>query len=155
MIEQNLVKEIAEDFLNSSESYLISVEVRPGNAIVVEIDNDQSVNVEECIALNKYIESRLDRDKEDFELEVGSYGISQPLKIPRQYRKYIGKEVEVLTKAGIKCAGILKDTDKDGIVLTIEKQIKPEGAKRKITVEEDLSFAYEELKYTKYLIRFK
>jgi Uncharacterized protein conserved in bacteria len=155
MIEQSLVKEIAEDFLNGSESYLINVEVKPGNAIVVEIDNDQSVNVEECIALNKYIESRLDRDKEDFELEVGSYGISQPFKIPRQYRKYIGKEVEVLTKAGMKYTGILKGAEENGIVLTIEKQIKPEGAKRKITVEEDLSFAYEELKYTKYLIRFK
>lgn len=155
MIEQSLVKKIAEDFLKNSESYLVRAEVKPGNVIVVEIDNDQSVGVQECIDLNKYIESQLDRDQEDYELEVGSYGISQPFKILKQYRKYIGREVEVLTKTGKKLTGILKDADENGIVLTIEKQIKPEGAKRKIKVEEDLPFKYEELKYTKYLIRFK
>ena len=155
MIEQSFVKEIAEDFLTGSESYLISVEIKPGNRIVVEIDNDQSVAVDECIALNKHIESRLDRDQEDYELEVGSYGITQPLKVLRQYRKYIGKEVEILAKSGLKCSGILKDATEEGIILTVEKQVKPEGAKRKITVEEDLSFTYNELKYTKYLIRFK
>jgi Uncharacterized protein conserved in bacteria len=155
MIEQGLVKKIAEDFLNGSESYLVNVEIKPGNTIVVEIDNDQSVDVEECIVLSKHIESHLDRDKEDFELEVGSYGISQPFKLLRQYRKYMGREVEVQAKTGMKFTGILKEADENGIVLIIEKKVKPEGAKRKITVEEDLSFAYGELKYTKYLISFK
>ena len=155
MIEQDLIKKIAEDFLSDSDSYLVNVEIKSGNVIVVEIDNDESVGVKECIKLSKHIESQLDRDKEDFELEVGSYGISQPLKTIRQFRKYIGEEVEVLTKKGEKQSGVLKDANDTGIVLVVEKRIKPEGAKRKITVEEELPYEYQELKYTKYIIRFK
>ncbi|MEG1544821.1 MAG: ribosome assembly cofactor RimP, partial [Tannerellaceae bacterium] len=64
-------------------------------------------------------------------------------------------EVEVLLKSGVKLEGILKSADTTGLVLTIEKQVKPEGAKRKITVQEDLTYTFDEIKYTKYLIRFK
>ena len=155
MIDKEIVRQIVEDFTKESENFLVSVDVKPGNIIVVEIDSDGSVGIDDCIALNKFIESKLDRDIEDYELEVGSAGISQPFKILRQYRKNIGNEVEVLTKAGKKLQGILKDANEQNIALTIEKQVKPEGAKRKITVEEDLTFTYDEIKYTKYLIRFK
>ena len=97
----------------------------------------------------------MDRDKEDFELEVGSAGITAPFKILRQYQKNIGNEVEMLLKNGTKLAGVLKAADENGVVITIEKQIKPEGAKRKVTVTEDQSYTFDEIKYTKYLIRFK
>lgn len=155
MIEKTVVKEIVECFLADSDSYLVDVEVKPGNVIVVEIDNDDSVSIDDCIALNKFVESQLDRDVEDYELEVGSAGIGQPFKIFQQYRKNIGNEVETLLKSGVKYTGILKDATEGGIVLTIEKEIKPEGAKRKVKVEDDLAFSYEEIKYTKYVIRFK
>ena len=155
MIDKEIVKQVVEDFTKKSEIFLVSVDIKPGNVIVVEIDSDNSVGIDDCIALNKFIESKLDRDIEDYELEVGSAGISQAFKILRQYQKYIGSEVEVLTKAGKKLQGILKDANEQNIVLAIETQVKLEGAKRKTTVEEDLTLAYEEIKYTKYLIRFK
>ena len=150
-----VIRQIVEDFIQETEIFLVSVEVKPGNIIVVEIDSDNSVSIDDCIALNKFIESKLDRDIEDYELEVGSAGISQAFKILRQYRKNIGNEVEVLTKAGKKWQGILKDAGEEKMILTIKKQEKPEGAKRKITVEEDLTFTYDEIKYTKYIIKFK
>ena len=155
MIDKEIVRQTVEDFTKESEIFPVSVEVKPGNIIVVEIDSDGSVGIDDCIALNKFIESKLNRDIEDYELEVGSAGISQPFKVLRQYRKYIGQEVEVLTKAGKKLQGILQDANEQGIALTVEKQVKPEGAKRKMTVKENLTFAYDEIKYTKYLIRFK
>jgi len=155
MIDKEIVRQIVEDFTKNSDTFPVNVEVKPGNIIGVEIDSDNSVSIDDCIALNKYIESKLDRDIEDYELEVGSAGISQAFKILRQYKKNIGNEVEVLTKAGKKLYGTLKDANEENIVLTIEKQEKPEGAKRKITVEEDLTFTFDEIKYTKYLIRFK
>jgi len=150
MIDKRVVKEIVEDFLKSSDNYPVTVEVKPDNTIVVEIDNDQTVSIDDCVALSSYIESKLDREKEDYALEVGSAGIGQAFKIPRQYRKNIGNEIEVLAKSGIKHVGILKAVDEDKIVLTVRKQIKPEGAKRKVTVEEDLTFLYNEIKYAKY-----
>jgi ribosome maturation factor RimP len=155
MIEKALVKEIVEDYLKNSDKYLTDVKVEPGDRIIVEIDGDESVSIDDCIALTKYIESKLDRDVEDYELEVGSAGISSPYKVLRQYKKNTGKEVETLLKSGLKYAGILKEAGENAIILTVEKQVKPEGAKRKITVEEDLTFTFDEIKYTKNIIRFK
>lgn len=155
MIDKQMVIQLAEEKLASSGNYLVDVEIQPGNVIIVEIDNDEAVCIDDCVELSRFIEEHLDRDSEDFELEVGSAGITSPFKILRQYQKNIGKEVEVLLASGMKLTGILKSADENGIVLTVEKQLKPEGAKRKITVEEDLAYTYNEIKSTKYLIRFK
>ena len=125
------------------------------NRIVVEIDAFDGVAIDFCAALSQYIESKLDREKEDYELEVGSAGITSPFKVLRQYQKNVGNEVEVWLAEGGKLTGVLKSADETGIVLTVQKQVKPEGAKRKITVEEDLAYPYNEIKSTKYLIRFK
>ena len=150
MIDKNIVSALAEKHLENTDMYLVDVMVNPGNLIVIEIDRDNGINIDDCIALSRLVESQLDREVEDFELEVGSASITQPFKILRQYKKNIGNSVEVLTKEGKKLYGILKDANESGIILTTEKQVKPEGAKRKVTIEEDQSFTYDALKYTKY-----
>lgn len=155
MIDKLLIKDVVEDYLLKTNMFLVEVAVRPGNIIAVEIDSKEGISIDDCIALSKHIESKLDRDAEDFELEVGSAGVSSPFKIPQQYEKNIGNEVEVLTKNGQKHTGILKDCNEESFTITITKMIKPEGAKKKVAIEEDLSFKYDEIKYTKYLIRFK
>lgn len=155
MIDKDFIKDVTDIFLQGTPMFLVDVTVRPGNIIVVEIDSDDSIGIDDCIALSRDIESKLDRDAEDFELEVGSAGVTSPFKIPRQYKKNEGNEVEVLTKAGQKLSGVLKTSDNNGFVITITKMVKPEGAKKKVALEEDLSFTYDEVKYTKYLIRFK
>jgi ribosome maturation factor RimP len=155
MIEKEFISNIVEQHLDGTTTFLVDVTVRPGNIIVVEIDSDEGVCIDDCIALSRDIESHLDRETEDFELEVGSSGITSPFKIPRQYRKNVGNEVEALTKSGQKLSGILKSCDDNGFVVTVTKMVKPEGAKKKIAVEEDFSFEYNNVKYTKYLIRFK
>ncbi|CAK7061473.1 MAG: Ribosome maturation factor RimP [Parabacteroides sp.] len=155
MIEKDLISQLVEEKLASSGNYLVDVVIKPGNLIIIEIDNDEGVCIDDCVELSCYVEAHLDRDKEDFELEVGSAGITAPFKILRQYQKNIGNEVEMLLKNGTKLAGVLKAADENGVVITIEKQIKPEGAKRKVTVTEDQSYTFDEIKYTKYLIRFK
>ena len=80
---------------------------------------------------------KLDREEEDYELEVGSAGIGQPFKVLQQYLIHIGKEVEILTKEGKKLEGVLKDANEENFTVTIEKKVKPEGAKRPKLVEED------------------
>lgn len=144
-----------EEGLQGTDYFVVDVTVQPGNTIVVEIDNREGVDIDRCVELSRFIESKLDRDTEDFELEVGSAGLTSPFKVLGQYRKNIGNEVEVLTKGGVKLSGVLKDAGEDRFTVTITKKVKPENAKRKIEVEEDLTFAYDEVKYTKYLIRFK
>ena len=133
MIEKDVISQLVEEKLASSGNYLVDVVIKPGNLIIIEID----------------------RDVVDFELEVGSGGITSPFKVLRQYVNNMGNEVEMLLKSGTKLTGVLKSADENGVVVTVEKQVKPEGAKRKVTVREDQSYTFDEIKYTKYLIRFK
>lgn len=155
MIEKKLLIDLAEDYLKDSSNYLVDVIVGADNTITVEIDNNKGVDIDDCVELSRHLESHLDRDAEDFELTVTSAGLTSPFKTKQQYSKYEGKEVEVLSKNGQKMTGILKSSDAEGFILTVTRKVKAEGAKRKIEVAEDLRFAYDEVKYTKYLIRFK
>lgn len=155
MIEKELIINFATQFLEGTPDYLTDVTVSADNTIVIEIDNDHGVDIDDCVALSKHIESKLDRETEDFELTVTSAGLSSPFKILRQYKKYEGKEVEVLCKNGQKVTGTLKSSDQNGFVVIASKKVKPEGAKRKIEVETEIPFAFDEIKHTKYLIRFK
>ena len=155
MIDKKFLITHIEEFLETSDNYLVDVIINPGNIISIEIDNDNGVNIDECVALSRHLESKLNRDEEDFELTVGSVGLTSPFKTQRQYLKNIGNEVEVLTKKGQKLSGVLKAATDDDFTVTISKKERAEGAKRKTEVIEDLHFRYEEIKYTKYLIRFK
>ncbi len=150
-----MISQWAEEYLASTDNFLVDVIIKPGNLIIIEIDNDEGVCVNDCAALSRFVEEKLDRDVEDFELEVGSAGVTSPFKVLRQYMKNIGNEVEVLLKSGAKLTGVLADASPEGIVVTLEKQVKPEGAKRKITIQENQHYTFDEIKYTKYLIRFK
>jgi len=155
MIQKEQIYQFVEAFIADTENFIVDVKVNPENNIVVEIDSEKGIDIEYCAELSRFIESQLDREIEDYDLEVGSAGLGSPFKVLKQYQKNIGNEVEVLTKAGKKISAILKNAAEDAFTVTVTKQVKPEGAKRKITVEEDEVYSYNEVKYTKYLIRFK
>lgn len=154
MINKEQITAIVEQYIEEP-MFLVEVLVRPGNIIQVEIDSDNNIGIDDCISLSKNIESQLDRDIEDFELEVGSAGITTPFKILRQYKKNLGNDVEVLTKDGKKYSGILKSSDENKFAIEVTKKIKPEGAKKKIEVREEIELEYNDVKYTKYQINFK
>jgi Uncharacterized protein conserved in bacteria len=154
MIDKSFINSLVEDKLLGTDNYLVDISISSDNVISIEIDNDNGVNIDDCVMLSRFIDENLDREKEDFELEVGSSGITSPFKIVRQYRKNIGKEVEMLLKNGIKLTGVLKEADDIGATLTVEKKVKTDGSKRKTTVEEEQTYSYDEIKYTKYIIRF-
>ena len=155
MIDKNVVSGIVNEWLEDKDYFLVDVSVSPDDKIVVEIDHAEGVWIDDCVELSRFIESKLDREEEDYELEVGSAGIGQPFKVLQQYLIHIGKEVEVLTREGKKLEGVLKDANEENMTLTIQKKVKPEGTKRPKLVEEDITYTYSEIKYTKYLISFK
>lgn len=154
MIEKEAVKAVLEKAIEGTDLFVVDVSVDKSNRIVVEIDSDTIVDIDECVRLTRAVEAEFDRDVEDYELEIGSVGLTTPLTMPRQYAKYIGKDVEILTKDGKKLKGELRGCDDEGFVVAISKKVKPEGAKRPVIVAEDNVFKYEEIKYTKYLIEF-
>ena len=155
MIEKKTVSQIVEEWLEGKNYFLVEVTVSPDDKIVVEIDHAEGVWIEDCVELSRFIESKLNREEEDYELEVGSAGIGQPFKVLQQYYNHVGSDVEVLTKDGRKLTGVLKDADEEKFVVAVQKKVKVEGAKRPKLMEEDETFRYDEIKYTKYLISFK
>ena len=155
MIDKNVVTRIVDGWLEGKDYFLVDVTVTPDDKIVVEIDHAEGVWIDDCVELSRYIESKLDREEEDYELEVGSAGIGQPFKVLQQYLIHIGQEVEVMTKGGQKLTGVLKHADEEKFTVSVQKKVKMEGAKRPKLVEEDETFTYEQIKYTKYLISFK
>ena len=155
MILKQAVNQVVEDFLKDSAYYLVELNIATDNRISIEIDSFDGVSIDFCVELNRHIESQFDREAEDYELEVSSAGLTEPFKVLKQYEKNIGNEVEVLTKTGKKLTGVLTSATENEFELEIERTEKPEGSKRKTIVSEILTFKYEEIKHTKYIIRFK
>lgn len=155
MIDKSIVKSLVEEWLDDKEYFLVDVEISKDNMIVVEIDHADGVWIEDCVELSRYIEDRLNRDEEDYELEVGSAGLGQPFKVPQQYINFVGKEVEVLDGDGKKMKGILKSVDGNDFVVTVKEKVKEEGKKRPELKDVDKTFQMDKVKYTKYLISFK
>ena len=155
MIERQALVEVVEACLGD-DLFLVDVAISADNHIVVEIDSyEGSVSIDNCVAITRAVEQAFDRDKEDYELEVGSAGLTSPLKVKAQYVKNIGNDVEVLTTQGAKLKGVLSEVGDDTFTIKVAKKVKPEGAKRPVIVEEDMTIKYSETKYTKYLIQFK
>ena len=155
MIDKNVVRKLVDEWLQDKEYFLVDIEISPDNRIVVEIDHADGVWIEDCVTLSRYIEERLSRDDEDYELEVGSAGLGQPFKVPQQYINFVGKEVEVLDAEGIKVKGILRTVNGNDFTVGVEEKVKVEGKKRPVKQEVEHTYQMDKVKYTKYIISFK
>ncbi len=154
MISKEKVREIVEGWLVDKEYFLVDVAVSADNCVSVEIDHADGVWIEDCVKLSCHIEANLNRDEEDYELEVGSAGIGQPFKVLQQYVNHIGKEVEVLARDGKKYRGVLTRAEDTDFAVVVKVKEKPEGTKRPVMVDRECVWKYDEIKYTKYLINF-
>ena len=155
MIEKKTVCQIVDEWLEDKDYFLVEVIISPDDKIVVEIDHKEGVWIEDCVELSRYIESRLNREDEDYELEVGSAGIGQPFKVLQQYVNHVGSEVDVLTADGRKLHGVLTAAGPEDFEVTMKVKKKLEGEKRPRLVDEAVTLRYTEVKYTKYSISFK
>lgn len=155
MIDKNAVLTIVDEWLEGKDYFLVDLTVSNEDRIVVEIDHAEGVWIEDCADLSRYIESKLNREIEDYELEVGSAGLGQPFKVLQQYKNHLNKQVEVLTDEHKKLRGLLKDANETSFTIVVPKKVKIEGSRRSKMVDEELTFTYDKIKYTKYLITFK
>lgn len=155
MIDAKSVIEIAERHMADGDMFVVECKVSPMGDIELLIDSDTAVKLEDCAALNRAIESELDREVEDYSLMVASAGIGSELKQLRQYRKILGSSVEVLLKDGVKVLAKLNDANEEGIQISYEEKQIVEGKKRKQIVEVTKEFAWGEIKYVKEYLDFK
>ena len=152
MIDKTALEQVINAALDGSKMYLVTLKVSKDNVIDVALDSDEDITIDDCVSVNDAVLAAFDRDDEDYELTVGSYGITSPLLLPRQYSKNIGCEVEVLTSDGRKLKGVIADADEQGFTLTMTVKRKLEGKKRPELVDEQERFNYNDIKQTKNII---
>ncbi len=155
MINKDIVNNIVEGFIANTNYFLVETTIGTTNQIKVLIDSFENVSLDFCVQLTKEIESKLDRDVEDYELEVSSAGITSFFKVEKQYQKNIGNNVELFTTESKKIVGKLLDYNKENIEIEIETKEKPEGAKRKILVKKQFTIPIENIKTIKQHLAFK
>jgi len=153
MIEKKDIETIIEGILKDSSIFLIEIKISKSNKISVYLDGDQGVPISECVQISRQIESMLDRDKEDFELEVSSVGLDKPLKLPRQYVKNIGRMVSLVTKDGLNINGKLMAVNENS--LTIEMELPKKKKKEAQPSEPIANFEFGQLLETKVIVSFK
>ena len=149
------VAELLENALEENKSlFLIDLNISEDDQIRVILDGDKGVTVEDCIAVSRAIEHNLDREEYDFSLEVMSAGVSEPLTLPRQYKKNIGRNLKIKTKNGEKLEGELTAATEDSFTLTWSaREPKPVG-KGKVTVQKEATLPYKDIMEAKVMITF-
>jgi ribosome maturation factor RimP len=149
MIDKEKIEALANAALENSDRFVIDLKVSAGNSITITIDGDTSVTIDDCIMLSKAIEGSLDRDAEDFELRVSSFGADSPLKLLRQYPKNVGRQLQVSLLNDEIIQGVLRAVSDEAIVL------EPLPAKRKKTVLEPVTIAFDNIQQAKVILSFK
>ncbi len=154
-MNQGLVKELLDNALSENESlFLIDLQFNEDNKIRIIVDGDQGVSLNECVRISRAIEHNLDREEEDFSLEVTSPDISQPLSVKRQYKKNINRTLMVVTTNDQKLEGILKQVTEEDITLQWQAREPKEVGKGKQTVDKTETIKFSEIKQAKVKIIF-
>lgn len=154
MIDKQKLTETVEEAIKGTSIFIVDIKISNDNSIIVELDSDDSMDIDMCTSISRKIESVFDRDVEDYELEVGSAGLTSPFKVKRQWQKNLGNEIEVLTKDGRKLTGVLIEVNDDNFVIQFPIKVKEEGKKRPVVVSHKEPITFENCKKACYLIKF-
>lgn len=155
MIDKARLTEVVEDAIKGTDMFLVDITVSADNRIVVELDSETGMDIDACAAVTRRIESEFDRDSEDYELEVGSAGLTSPFKVKAQYMKNLGNEIEVVTRDGRKLQGTLASVGADDFTVEVPTKVRHEGAKRPVIEQVPSVIAFDNVKTAKYVIKFK
>lgn len=153
-METEKLRGFIEEQLSGSGCYLVDMQVSPAKEIMVEIDSATPVDIDRCVSLTRAIEEAFPETVEDYDLEVGSAGLTSPLKLPAQYRKHIGHDMEILTRDGRKIHGCITAADDEGFTAEWTRKVKREGEKRPVEETVFERFLYPDVKKVVYDLKF-
>lgn len=147
-MRQELVKDLIDEAILANPTlFLVDWKISPDNAIEILVDGDQGVSIDEIVRISRHVEHNLDREEFDFSLNVSSAGVGNPLVLPRQYKKNVGRTLKVTPADGGKdLEGELVSADEEGILLKwTVREPKPVG-KGKHDVQKEQKIKYSEIK---------
>ena len=156
MIQKEKIEEILAEFLaQRSDLFLVDVKVSKENDIEIVIEIDKGfLSLDDCADISRFVESKLNRDEEDFSLTVGSAGLTAPFKVLRQYRKALGSEIELTLKSGGRINGMLTAVSEEGITFLTKVSEKVEGEKKKVIRKIAEEYTFDKIKSAKHVINF-
>lgn len=155
MMFKDKVEDLLQAFLETRpDLFLISLKISAGNDIVVTLDGDQGVSLQDCLDASRAIENNLDREEEDFSLQVMSGGLSEPLTDARQFRKNIGRDLDVVLQDEQKISGEIVAADENGVTLMLRYRKPKDIGKGKVDVEEEKFIPYAEIKKALVAVKF-
>ncbi|MDE6487101.1 MAG: ribosome assembly cofactor RimP [Muribaculaceae bacterium] len=156
MIDKQKLTDTVLEAIKDTDIFLVDARVTPANEITVEIDSPAGIDIDTCARITRRIEEVFDRDVEDYELEVGSAGLTAPMRVRGQFLKNIGNPVEVLTADGRKMHGTLTAVNDDAteFTVTVPVKVKEPGAKRPVVRDEEITLSVADTKYVRYEITF-
>jgi len=150
MVEKQKIQTLVDEFIKGTGLFVVAVKVSSANRITVLADKNEGITIDECATIHRHIEMNLDRETEDFDLQVSSPGLDLPFGVIEQYYKNVGRKVEVIDKEGTKLTGILKNVTEGGFELETEYKVKGKAKELK-----DVSFNFEQIKSTKVILTIK
>jgi len=153
-------KQEIEGFVNEvidkyNDAFIVNISISSSNEIKVIVDSYETFSISNCIKLSKYIESKLNRDIEDYALEVSSAGLSESFLVIEQYKKNIGNDIEIITKEGKKLNATLLSVSNNGIEFEQEIKVSIDGKKKKQIINKKFKLDFDNIKSTKVIIKFK
>ncbi len=154
MVKVEKIEQLLDRIMDES-MFLVDLKVSPSNVIQVFVDSFNGLTIDQCVSISRQLEQGLDRDADDFELQVSSPGLSESFKVKEQYQKNQGREVVIDTNDGRRITGLLEKAGDQGVVIKTSKRRKVEGHKKKQLVEKEHSFDYGEIKSAKVVVSFK
>ncbi len=154
MIAKEIIEKLVREKLDE-RMFIVEINVSSTNVIHIFVDSYDGMTIEQCIAISRNVEHNLDREEEDFALEVSSPGLTESFKVKEQYIKYTEKAIKVVTANDQKLEGLLKSTSDEGIVLETSEKEKVEGQKKKQLVVKEYNLKYDDIKSAKAVISFK
>ena len=155
MTFKNKVQELLDvALLERPELFLVDLSINDANKISINLDGDQGVNLQDCIDISRSVENNLDREEQDFSLEVASAGVSSPLKFVRQYKKNIGRTLNVKTNSSDDLEAKLVAADEEKISLEWQAREPKKIGKGKETVQKKVDILYENIKEAIVIVSF-
>ena len=155
MISKERVESIINECIDPEKEFVVELTISANNSILVLLDSDDGISIDRCVKVSKAIEQDLDRDEEDFEIEVSSAGLSLPLKVVRQFIKNQGRTLSGISNDGEKLTGKLICANENEFTIEVEEMVKLEGKKRKELVIRSVTFAYNDVKSATIVISFR
>lgn len=154
MINREKILELAKPVLDEKRFFIVSFSISNTNKISMHLDSMDGVKIGDCVEVSRAIEHGLNRDEEDFELEVSSAGLDAPFTVREQYEKNLGRTVSVYHSDGTKKEGKLMEVNETDFIVEYRRRERMEGKKKKQLVVENRKYNYNEVSKIKLVISF-